>query len=222
VVIQRIHKTDSEYPLSLQRFLAKDAPESAAALGNLQLLSHPKLAIFCSGACPAGILSETGQVMRKIIDAGVAVIGGFHSDVERQCLKMLLRGAQPIIISPARSLERLRVRPEYKVALENGRLLLLSFFRSHRHRSDTEMAFKRNLYVAALADKILTLHASPSSKTEQLCGKLITWGKTVCTLDHEANWNIVALGAQAINVDRIKHLTVGLAGGVRNDQDGES
>ena len=222
MVIQRIQKSDSEYPPSLQRFLAKNAPESAATLGNLQLLSHPKLAIFCSGACPAGIVSESGQIMRKIIDAGVTVIGGFHSDVEKQCLAMFVRGDQPVILSPARSLDKLRIRPEYKEALENGRLLFLSFFRSHRHRSDTEIAFKRNLYVAALADKILTIYASPSSKTEQLCRKLISWGKTIYTVDHEANQNIVALGAQTLNVNMVKNLTDALAPGVRNDQDGET
>jgi predicted Rossmann fold nucleotide-binding protein DprA/Smf involved in DNA uptake len=222
MIIKRIYKSDSEYPLSLRRFLGENAPETAATLGHLELLSHPALAIFCSGACPAGIVSETERVMRKIVDAGVTVVGGFQSEVEKHCLGILLAGDTPIIVSPARSLDKLRIRPEYKAPLANGRLLLLSFFRSHRHRADAEMAFKRNLYVAALADRILVVHAASSSKTEQLCRKLISWGKTVYTVNHEANQNIVALGAQTTNVNMVKNLTDALAGGARNGQDGET
>ena len=196
VAIRHIHKSDPEYPAALERYLAEDAPDSATAKGNLDLLNRLKLAIFCSATCPAAIVSETEQVMQKIIAAGATVIGGFHSQVEQHCLKILLAGDQPIILSPARSLDKLRIRPEYKEPLNNGRLLFLSFFRSHRHRSDVEMAFKRNLYVAALADRILIVHASRSSKTEELCQKIIGWQKPVYTISDEANQNLVRLGAQ--------------------------
>jgi len=33
------------------------------------------------------------------------VISGFHTPAEKECLRILLRGAQPIIICPARSIE---------------------------------------------------------------------------------------------------------------------
>lgn len=211
MVIKRIHKSDSVYPASLKRFLPEDAPESAATLGNFQLLSYPKLAIFCSGACPAAIVSQAEQVMRKVMDAGITVISGFHSEFEKQCVKMLVRGDQPIIISPARSLDKLRIRPEYKKALENGRLLFLSFFRSHRHRSDREMAFKRNLYVAALAERILIVHAAPSSKTEQLCRELLRWQKPVYTICDKDNQNLARLRAQMISGGTSGELIDGLA-----------
>jgi predicted Rossmann fold nucleotide-binding protein DprA/Smf involved in DNA uptake len=198
MIIKRIIKSDPEYPKSLQRFLGENAPESAATLGNLELLSHATLAIFCSSACPAGIISESEQVMHKIMDASVSVIGGFHSEVEKRCLTILLDGDQPIIISPARSIQKLRIRPEYRKPLENGRLLFLSFFRSHRHRSDTAMALRRNQYVAALADRILILHATPDSKTEQLCRQLTSWGKSVYTIDNAANQSLTRRGAKTI------------------------
>jgi predicted Rossmann fold nucleotide-binding protein DprA/Smf involved in DNA uptake len=199
VVIKRIHKSDPEFPSSLQRYLSEDAPDSATTLGNLEVLKQLKLAIFCSTTCPAAIVSQTEEVIEKLVDASITVIGGFHSPIERQCLSLLLRGTQPIILSPARSLDKLRIRPEYKEALGNGRLLLLSFFKSHRHRSDVEMALKRNRFVAALADRILTVHAAPSSKTEQLCRELISWQKPVYTIDNEANQNLVKLGARPVS-----------------------
>lgn len=198
MVIKRIHKSDPEYPATLHRFLTDDAPESASALGNLQILSHPKLAVFCSSSCPAAVGSETKRLMQNVVDAGLTVISGFHSEAEKECLNILLHGTQPIILSPARSLDKLRIRPEFKEPLKNGRLLFLSFFKTHRHRSDIEMALKRNRYIAALADKILSIHATPSSKTEQLCRELISWRKSVYTIQNEANRNLISLGAQTI------------------------
>jgi predicted Rossmann fold nucleotide-binding protein DprA/Smf involved in DNA uptake len=219
VVIKRIQKSDSGFPQSLQLFLGKDAPASAATLGNLQLLGYPKLAIFCSGSCPGGIISATEQVMHKIIAAGVTVIGGFHSTVEKHCLQILLSGDHPIILSPARSLDKLRIRTEYKKPLENGRLLFLSFFRSHRHRSDTEMALKRNRYVAALAQRVLMVHASPCGKTEELCRELMIWLKPVYTVDNKANQNLFGLGARAFDTN--EDLVSGFSGNMRNEDSHE-
>jgi predicted Rossmann fold nucleotide-binding protein DprA/Smf involved in DNA uptake len=196
VHIKNIQKSDSEYPPSLTRYLAEAAPESAATIGSLKLLNHSKLAIFCSSICPADILSATEQVLKRMVVTRMAIISGFHSDAEKRCLQTALDSEQPIILSPARSLDKLRIRPEFKSPLDNGRLLFLSFFRSHRHRSDIEMAFKRNLYVAALADRVLIVHASPSSKTEQLCREIIGWQKPVYTISNEANQNLVRLGAK--------------------------
>jgi predicted Rossmann fold nucleotide-binding protein DprA/Smf involved in DNA uptake len=200
VDIKRIHRTDPEYPPSLERYLGEDAPEAATTIGTLDILKQHKLAIFCSTTCPAEIVAQTLAVTHKLVDAGVTVIGGFHSPIERQCLGILLRGGQPVIVSPARSLDKLRIRSEYKEALKNGRLLFVSFFRRDRHRSDVDMAFKRNRYVAALADNILLLHAPASSKTETLCRELISWRKPVYTIDNEANRNLVTLGARTIAV----------------------
>lgn len=198
--IKRIHRTDPEYPVSLERYLGEDAPEAATTIGTLDILKQHKLAIFCSTTCPAEIVAQTAAVTHKLVDAGVTVIGGFHSPIEKQCLGILLRGGQPVIVSPARSLDKLRIRSEYKEALKNGRLLLVSFFRRHRHRSDVDMAFKRNRYVAALAENILLVHAPASSKTEHLCREIIGWRKTVYTIDNGANQNLVTLGALTIPV----------------------
>jgi predicted Rossmann fold nucleotide-binding protein DprA/Smf involved in DNA uptake len=206
IEIRRIGKSDPEYPASLMRYLSSDAPDSAAAMGNLQVLKRRKLAIFSSAVCPAELTSAIHELTQKLAVGGVTAIGGFHSPVERECLKILLGGTRPIILSPARSLDKLRIRSEYRKAFDQGRLLFLSFFRSHRHRSDVEMAFRRNRFVAALADIILFLHAAPASNTERLCREVISWQKSIYTIDHEANQNLVQIGAQAVNSDSVSEL----------------
>lgn len=204
--IKRIGKNDPEYPAALTRYLTSDAPDSVAAMGNLQILNRPKLAIFCSAECPAPLAAQIHDLMQKPAAAGVTSVGGFHSPLERECLNILLGGTQPIILCPARSLDRLRIRRKFRDPLDKGRLLFLSFFKSHRHRSDVEMAVKRNRFVAAMADKILIVHASPSSNTERLCRELIGWQKTIYTIDNKANQNLVRLGAHAVALDNLNKL----------------
>ena len=53
----RLDRSDAAYPTALNHYLGKDAPLSVAALGNLEILTHSKLAFFCPVKCP-GALSE--------------------------------------------------------------------------------------------------------------------------------------------------------------------
>ncbi|MEA3361075.1 MAG: DNA-binding protein, partial [Thermodesulfobacteriota bacterium] len=78
----------------------------------------------------------------------MTVISGFHSPMERESLTMLLRGAQPIIICPARSINKMRINKEYKKPLKDGRLLFLSPFDENQLRISAKRSYYRNLFVA--------------------------------------------------------------------------
>ena len=185
--------------------LGDSAPSSLSTLGNLALLEQNKLALFCSTACPAELMTQAQHVIQSGLPSTVAVISGFHSPGERECLRTLLSRHQPIIICPARSLTKLRIRTEYKKALDEGRLLFLSFFRSHRHRSDIAMARSRNRFVAALADRILVLYAASASKTEIFCRELLPWKKSLFTLPSDLNQKLVAFGAKPLNSQELRN-----------------
>ena len=109
---------------------------------------------------------------------------------------MLLRGPAPVIVCPARSLDRMRLKREYEEPMAAGRLLLTSPFGEKVRRLTADTAMTRNRFVAALADTVLIAHAQPGSKTEQLVQQVLAWGKPVYTLDNPANDNLLALGAQ--------------------------
>jgi len=64
------------------------------------------------------------------------VISGFHSPIEQECLRILLRGAQPIVICPARTLDAMRIPTECRAAFAAGRVLFLSPF-SHKPKRVT-------------------------------------------------------------------------------------
>jgi predicted Rossmann fold nucleotide-binding protein DprA/Smf involved in DNA uptake len=156
------------------------------------------LALYCSVKCPGNLILQTYDLAQKLRAAGVTVVGGFHSPMERECLRILLRSPHPVIVCPARGLPK-RVPPEYRRPLEDGRLLLLSLFADTVRRADEQSAHQRNRFVAALADKIFVAYAAPNSKTELFCREIIAWRKPLYSFADNANENLFALGAKPTN-----------------------
>ncbi len=201
--IQRITQTDKNFPSSIQVYLKNDTPETIWARGNIDLLPNRTnnakkedvWAIFCSNKCPGEIILKAHDLAHDLKNKGVSTVGGFHSPIERECLRVLLRGSQPIIISPARSIESMRIKPEWKEPLSQDRLLILSIFHKEPQQNSA-MAGKRNHFVAALASKILIAHAAEGSKTLDFAQTLLKWNKPVYTFDSSYNKPLLQLGAQ--------------------------
>lgn len=188
----------TSYPSGLLKYLGDKAPKRVAALGNIDLLRCKALALVCSVKCPGTLIVQTYDFAQGLREVGVPVIGGFHSPMERECLRILLRGKQPIVVCPGRSLHGMKLPKEYKDPLDQGRLLLLSPFSEKHRRPTMETAMYRNHFVAALADRIFVPYAAPSSKTFEFCRALVSWQKPLYTLASEANAELVALGAQPL------------------------
>ena len=157
--------------------LGDRAPERIYATGNVGILRRSLLALFCSSRCPGAIILKTYDAVCALRDAGVTVISGFHSPIEKECLRLLLRGPQPIVVCPARSIARMRVPTEWRGPLTAGRLLILSPFEAKHRRVTAETAQCRNRFAAALAARVLIPYAAPGSKTEAFAREVEGWGK---------------------------------------------
>jgi len=165
VTPQVIKADDPRYPLRLRRRLGAHAPPEMTALGNLELLSQPVTALFSSALCPGNVILRAYDQAAQWRDAGHCVISGFHSPIEKECLRILLRGDPPIIICPARGLPK-RIPPEWKTPLADGRLLILSIFPQTESRITADLAARRNELVAALADQVFVAYATPGGRLE--------------------------------------------------------
>ena len=126
--------------------------------------------------------------------------------MEHECLSILLRGTQPVIVCPARSIMRMRIRTEFKQSLAQGRLLFVSPFIEKQRRATAQTALYRNQFVAALADYIFVAYAEPSSKTEHFCRQVLKWQKSLYTFEDNANIELLALGAKPVIGDRVEWL----------------
>ncbi len=194
-----LSSSELRFPSQLAQYLGNEAPSRIASIGNLDLLKSKPIALICSVKCPGNIILQTYDLAKKLRETGVPVIGGFHSPMEQECLRILLRGSQPVILCPARGLKSLRIPSEHKTALEKGRLLYLSPFSAKLRRATVDTAQFRNRFVAALAEHILAPYASPQSKTFELCRELKSWGKPLYMLSNDGNAALIDLGAQLID-----------------------
>lgn len=174
-IVHRISQDEPLYPRVLLKRLGAAAPEQLTLVGNEDLLANYKTALFCSARAPGDALLRTFDTVRRFRDDGVTVISGFHSPIEKECLRILLRGRQPIIICPARAIETMRIPSECRPAFEAGRLLFLSPFIGQPRRVTRESALRRNELVAALADEACIAYAAPGGYTERVVEWLKSW-----------------------------------------------
>jgi len=170
-----IESTAANFPPALRGSNGTAVFPQIWALGNLTILEKRLLGFFCSIKCPGEIILQTYDLVRALRDASVPVVSGFHSPMEKECLTLLLRGTQPVIICPARSIERMRVPTAWKVPLEENRLLILSPFTVKQRRATADLSEKRNAFVAALADKIFVAHAALGARPNNSAVSCCVW-----------------------------------------------
>ena len=201
IEISYLKQYNPDYPLALTQRLDSNAPEAISTLGNLEILQHKKIGLFCSVKCPGHLILKAYDLAQALRQDDITVISGFQSPVEQECLNVLLRGSQPIIICLARSMENMRLRSEYKEPLKNGRLLILSPFINKPLRPTTVITMYRNRIVASLADAVVIIYAEPNGRIEQLSHEISAWKKPLYTFESSANENLIAIGAKFLSMN---------------------
>ena len=181
--IQVIDQNSPSYPILLSKRLGKDTPVVLWAIGCLDLIHIPKTALFCSNRCPGDAVLKAMDQAQKWRDQGRCIISGFHSPIEKECLQILLRGRQPIIICPARSLENIRIPKDWKPGINEGRLLVFSPFPAAQKRMTETLAEQRNQMVAALADEAYFAHITYGGRIHDLSKQIVEWGVPITGLD---------------------------------------
>lgn len=176
VSVQRIALDAADYPSVLRSRLGENAPVELIVLGDASLLRSRRTALFCSVRTPGDAILRTHDAARRMRDEGVTVISGFHSPIEKECLRILLRGKQPVIVCAARAIEAMRIPTECRVAFDAGRVLFLSPFTQQPVRITKESAARRNEVVAALADDAHIAHVIPGGGTARIAQMLEGWG----------------------------------------------
>jgi predicted Rossmann fold nucleotide-binding protein DprA/Smf involved in DNA uptake len=209
--LQIISPEHPDYPPGLKTCIAFKTAPTLTVIGNLSLLQKPAIgsavpeviALFCSIKCPGDLILKTYDLAQALRDTEIPIISGFHTPIERDCLKILLRGTQPIIHCPARSLHTIRLSLEQKQAIGENRLLLISPFSASYPRATAELAEKRNELIGAIAHTIFIAYAAPNSKTLAFAQSLIAAGKAVVTFDSSSNPLLQEQGIAGLGMDAI-------------------
>ena len=169
-------------------------------VGDAAILARPKVALFCSIKCPGKLILETYDLARRFRNEGILVISGFHSPMEQECLRILLRSPHPVIWCLARGMyRRLPSTPvDCRPAVDDGRLVMVSPFPGQVRHVTAETAMTRNRLVADLADAVVVAHATHGGKMDALCREILSAGKPVYTFEHPRNEWFMRAGARPV------------------------
>jgi len=160
------------------------------------------VAFFCSKSCPGDIILKAQDWANARGSESAPVIGGFHTPVERDVLRILMRAGAPCIIVLARAAQGWRaptpLGPAIKAAVASGTAQIVSPFPATQKRITAATAETRNRHILTLCDTVLIAHAAPGSKTEVLAQEAKTMGLPIFTLPSPANSHLLQIGAQIV------------------------
>ena len=139
-----------------------------AFLGPVEWLHGPLLGLLCSRECPGNAILATLDQAPEWVKAGRIVISGFHSPLEQQIFRSLLRRSGRAVKVLARTLEGYRMPPLERAALDAGHLLLISPFPAEVRRTTRQTALDRNRLVIALASELAVPHVREHSPLAEL------------------------------------------------------
>src|SRR6266567_8737009 len=136
--------------------------------GNTALLERDLNGLLCSKACPGAKIIEAMDLAQRWRAENRAVISGFHTAVEKECLRIFLRGPQPIVVCLARGIDPFQLPSDWQTEYQRGELLIVSPFDSLVRRPTEETAEIRNKLVIDLETSVTVIHASPGGLLNQL------------------------------------------------------
>ena len=117
-------------------------------VGETALLDEPLLGLIASRECPGHVLLETLGRVPEWVRAGRVIVSGFHSPLERQVLRSLLRRKGRAVKVLARGFggqsADYRPTPEEREPLASGRMLVISAFAPSVTRTTRATALTQN------------------------------------------------------------------------------
>ena len=136
--------------------------------GHAALLDEPLLGLIASRECPGHVLLETLERVPAWVAAGRVLVSGFHSPLEQQVLRSLLRRDGRAVKVLARGMSRYPPSPDERAALAAGRLLVLTAFPPAVQRITRDNAIARNLLVASLATNLCVPYLTDNSPLAEI------------------------------------------------------
>lgn len=147
------------------------------SIGNSSLFDRRKIGFLAgSKIAPLSVLHTLDWASVIATREDVAVISGFHSQLERQVLDLLLKGKCGIICVLARSFYS-KFPAEFKSAFDHGRVLFITD--EKQKRVTKESAYRRNKHIVSLSDELVTPIISVDSSISTI---LSTKSKHIITL----------------------------------------
>lgn len=142
-------------PLLSARRVGTEVATRIVGAGATALLAESLLGFIASRECPGHVLLETLDRVPEWVKAGHVIVSGFHSPLEQQVLRSVLRRKGRVIKVLARGITGYRPAAEERESLTTGQMLIITAFPPEFRRSTREAALARNQLVIALATEVI-------------------------------------------------------------------
>lgn len=155
----------------LQR-VGPDSATQIVGVGATALLAEPLLGLISSRECPGHVLLETLDRVPEWVKAGRVIVSGFHSPLEQQVLRSVLRRKAGCVVKVlARGMSDYRPGSDEREPLASGRLLVITACPPDVRRTTRETALARNRLVLTLASEVVVPYVAEGSPLALLLRK---------------------------------------------------
>lgn len=151
------------FPFHCAQRVGPELATRIVGVGETALLAESLLGLIASRECPGHVLLETLDRVPEWVKAGRVIVSGFHSPLEQQVLRSVLRRKGRVVKVLARGMTDYRPTADEREPLTTGRMLVITACPPEVRRTTRETALARNRWVLALASEIIVPHVADDS-----------------------------------------------------------
>jgi len=191
-------------PTGLEPFF-NGRPPKLWCSGEQSILNRKLLGIISAREFDTELAAKSAELLAQSVSLkDVSFIGGWHSPLEKQALRILSGNSAQMVFCVAKSLNRFIPPAEIDKQLRQGQALLLTHCSPKAKRISREASLRRNQLVVRLAKVLLVLSAPEASSSFELAKAALNYGNPVFTLEHDTNKELLQNGALPASLEGIQ------------------
>jgi DNA processing protein len=174
--------------------------------GELSLLKNQLLGVVSARKIEPDLALKAADLLEQLASTGLTFIGGWHSPLEEEALRVLLRAPAKIVFCVSKSLEKFVPSPAIDSLVTEGRGLLLTHCSPRVRRISRDASLRRNEVFLNLAKALLVLSAPPRSASLKLAEVAVKLSKPVFAVEHRINAELLTSGAAPATFENISQV----------------
>lgn len=180
------------------------SPRRLWSVGDSSILDGKLLGIISARKTEPDLALKNFELLQQLPSLGATFISGWHSPLEEEALRILLRQPSRIVFCLAKSLDKFIPPAAIADLVSNGRGLLLTHSGPKAKRISRDASLRHNQLVAGLSKGLLVLSAPLGSASLKLARLAINRGRPVFTLQHRINGALISSGALPATIENIR------------------
>lgn len=166
-------------------------------MGDRGLLSRPSVGLLASVRVPPDLILPALDGLATLGRAGVTIIGGFQTPLEKAILRGLIRRGDYAVVCLSTTLAGHRFPPAWSTAIDAGRLLVVSAV--EQRRATSSAAIVRNQLITSLAGVLVVISATTGGRVYRAVAGAGERGGRVYCFRHPRNADLELIRALPID-----------------------